>query len=93
MKCLLCPTEIDELKGFPPTVGPGGVQIEDTLGKWKHSQSVAAWTHVTLTAQVPAGSVTILSGHICPAHAISPEGIGLSAKSPSVPKVQEKISK
>jgi len=68
MKCLVCTQEIDELKEFPPTIGPGGVQIEDTLGKWKHSQAVGAWIHLTLTAQVSAGTVTVLAGHVCPLH-------------------------
>jgi hypothetical protein len=91
MKCLLCPTEIDELRAFPPTVGPGGVSIEDTLGKWKHAQAVAAWTHLTLTAQLPAGSLTVLSGHVCPEHSISADGIALAAK--TSPKSHEKNSK
>lgn len=84
MKCLVCPSEIDELKEFPPTIGPGGVQIEDTLGKWKHSQTVGAWTHVTLTAQISAGTVTILSGHVCPAHPVTPDSIVIIAARPPI---------
>ena len=90
MKCLICSAEIDELREFPPTVGPGGVQIEDTLGRWKHSQAVGAWTHLTLTAQVPAGTVTVLSGHICPAHVISSDGIALAAKTSSASAAKSK---
>ena len=82
MKCLVCASTIDERKAFPPTVGPGGVQIEDTLGRWKHAQAVGAWTHVTLTAQVSGGSKTILSGHVCPNHLISNDGIQLAARTP-----------
>jgi hypothetical protein len=80
MKCLICQAEIDELKEFPATPGPGGQLIEDTLGKWKHAQAVGAWTHVTLTAQVSAGTVTVLSGNVCPAHPVTSEGLMLAAK-------------
>lgn len=80
MKCLICTTEIDELKEFPAEVGPGGQLIEDTLGKWKHAQAVGAWTHVTLTAQVSAGTITVLSGNVCPAHPVSAESLILATK-------------
>ena len=92
MKCLLanCPNEIDELKEFPATVGPGGQLIEDTLGKWRHAQAVGAWTHVTLTAQVSAGNVMVLSGHVCPVHLVTGEGLTLATR-PS-PTPTEKVS-
>ena len=79
MKCLVCSAEIDELKEFPAAVGPQGQLIEDTLGKWKHVQAVGGWTHVTLTAQVSAGTVTVLSGNVCPAHPVTAESIMLAA--------------
>ena len=79
MKCLLCPTEIDELKAFPSTPGPQGQMIEDIMGKWNHSQALVAWTHVALTAQKGGGSMSILSGHICPAHPVKPGSVALVA--------------
>ena len=79
MKCLLCPVEIDELKAFPSTPGPQGQMIEDIMGKWNHSQALIAWTHVALTAQMPGGSMSILSGHICPAHPVKPGSVALVA--------------
>jgi hypothetical protein len=79
MKCLLCPTEIDELKAFPPSPGPQGQMIEDILGKWEHSKALTTWTHVALTAQMPGGSMSILSGHICPAHPVKPGSVALVA--------------
>ena len=79
MKCLLCPTEIDELKAFPPSPGPQGQMIEDVMGKWNHSQALVAWTHVALTAQKGGGSMSILSGHICPAHSVKPGSVALVA--------------
>ena len=81
MKCLLCPAEIDELKAFPPTPGPQGQMIEDIIGKWNHSQALVTWTHVALTAQKGGGSMSILSGHICPAHPIKPGSVALVAAS------------
>lgn len=93
MKCLVCSTEIDELKEFPATPGPGGQLIEDTLGKWKHSQAVGAWTHVTLTAQVSAGTVTVLSGNVCPAHFVTAANIMLAARpSPTQAGIDKKTS-
>jgi len=79
MKCLLCPIEIDELKEFPATRGPQGQVIEDIMGRWNHSQALNQWTHVALTAQQPGGSMSILSGHICPAHPIQPGSVALVA--------------
>jgi len=79
MKCLLCPAEIDELKAFPPTPGPQGVMIENIIGKWEHSQLLVTWTHVALTAQKGGGSMSILSGHICPAHPVNPGSVALVA--------------
>ena len=90
MKCLICPAEIDELKEFPATPGLGGQLIEDTLGKWKHAQAVRAWTHVTLTAQVSAGTVTVLSGNVCPAHPVTAEGIMLAERPSPTPIGSEK---
>ena len=84
MKCLLCPVEIDELKAFPPSPGPQGQMIEDVVGKWHHSQALTAWTHVALTAQMPGGSMSILSGHICPAHPVKPGSVALVAASVAV---------
>ena len=85
MKCLLCPVEIDELKDFPITIGPQGQKIEDIMGKWNHSQALAKWTHVALTAQKPSGSMSILSGHICPAHPVSPGSVALVAAPAEAP--------
>ena len=79
MKCLLCPIEIDELKSFPSTPGPQGQMIEDVVGKWKHGLLLAEWTHVALTAQMGGGSMSILSGHVCPAHTIKPGCVALVA--------------
>lgn len=79
MKCLLCPAEIDELKAFPPSQGPNGQLIEDIMGKWQHSQVLVTWTHVALTAQKGGGSMSILSGHICPAHSVKPGSVALVA--------------
>jgi hypothetical protein len=79
MKCLLCPAEIDELKAFPPTPGPQGQMIEDIIGKWNHSQALVTWTHVALTAQKGGGSMSILSGHVCPAHPVKPGSVALVA--------------
>jgi hypothetical protein len=79
MKCLLCPIEIDELKEFPATRGPQGQVIEDIMGRWNHSQALNQWVHVALTAQKPGGSMSILSGHICPAHPIQPGSVALMA--------------
>jgi hypothetical protein len=82
MKCLLCPVEIDELKTFPSSIGPQGQKIEDVMGQWQHSQALAGWTHVALTAQKSAGSMSLLSGHICPAHPVKPGSVALTAASP-----------
>lgn len=79
MKCLLCEQTIDETKEFPASVGPQGQQIEDVMGRWKHSQALAAWTHVALTAQVGGGTLVVLSGHVCPAHAVKAGSIALVA--------------
>jgi hypothetical protein len=79
MKCLLCPAEIDALKAFPPQIGPQGQVIEDIMGKWNHAQAVGAWVHVALTAQTGGGSLTVLSGHICPAHPVKAGSIALTA--------------
>ena len=79
MKCLLCPVEINELKAFPVTIGPQGQKIEDVMGQWQHAQDLARWTHVALTAQMPGGSMSILSGHVCPAHPVKPGSVALVA--------------
>ena len=79
MKCLLCSVEIDELKEFPATRGPQGQVIEDIMGRWNHSLALNQWTHVALTAQKPGGSMSILSGHICPAHSVQPGSVALVA--------------
>jgi hypothetical protein len=90
MKCLLCPAEIDELKAFPPSPGPQGQMIEDVMGKWNHSQALVAWTHVALTAQKGGGSMSILSGHVCPAHTIKPGSVALvAAQVAAAPKAAE----
>ena len=81
MKCLLCAAEIDELKAFPPTPGPQGQMIEDIMGKWNHSQLLVSWTHVALTAQTGGGSMSLLSGHICPVHPVKPGSVALVANS------------
>jgi hypothetical protein len=87
MKCLLCPIEINELKEFPATVGPQGQLIEDVLGRWNHSQALAGWTHVSLSAQAGGGSMSILSGHICPEHSVTAGSIALvAASSPTMAK-------
>ena len=78
MKCLICSTEIDDKKEFPVTVGPQGQQIEDSLGKFNHAQELGKWNHVTLTAQKAVGCVTILSGHVCPAHNVAEGSIALA---------------
>ena len=77
MKCLICSIEIDDKKEFHGAVGPQGQQIEDVLGKFNHAQELGKWTHVTLTAQKAVGSVTILSGHICPVHNVAEGCIAL----------------
>jgi len=77
MKCLICSTEIDDKREFPVTVGPQGQQIEDVLGKFNHAQELGKWTHVSLTAQKAAGSVMLLSGHICPLHNVSEGSLAL----------------
>ena len=82
MKCLACPAEIDDQKSFPAAVGPQGQIIEDAMGRWKHASELALWTHVTLTAQVATGCLTVLSGHICPKHLVSE----LKVSDPGSPK-------
>ena len=77
MKCLICSNEIDELKAFPSALGPSGQVIEDVMGQWKHQQALGTWTHVMLTAQTGGGSLTVLSGHICPAHPVKAGSVAL----------------
>lgn len=92
MKCLLCPTEIDDKKEFIPELGPQGQVIEDVLGKWKHAQELSRWVHVSLTAQRPAGAAAILSGHVCPKHAVEPGTVALAevaAIAPAKSQVQD----
>jgi hypothetical protein len=91
MKCLICSVEIDELKAFPPAPGPNGQPIEDVMGKWTHSQALLTWTHVALTAQKGGGSMSILSGHICPAHPVEPGSVALAA-APAVVAVKATVA-
>ena len=78
MKCLICSTEIDDKKEFSVAVGPQGQMIEDVLGKFNHVKELNRWTHVTLTAQKAAGSVVILSGHVCPVHNVVEGSLALA---------------
>ena len=68
MKCLVCDREIDELREFASAVDAAGKLVEDALGKLRHQQELARWVHVGLTAQTAGGSVSVFSGHVCPAH-------------------------
>lgn len=70
MKCLLCPKEIDEVKSFQVPGPVAGQNLEDQIGRAKHVAELAAWNHLTLTAQEPGGSRVLLSGHACPAHLV-----------------------
>ena len=84
MRCLLCPSEIDDKREFPIVKGPQGQDIQDTLGMFNHVTALGKWTHVTLTAQKGAGTEVLLSGHICPSHTVSPGAVALAP--PSTPK-------
>jgi hypothetical protein len=68
MKCIICPSEIDEAKVVPTIEGPSGRPIEDIAGKMKLARELEKWTCASITAQVPGGCKTIRSGHLCPAH-------------------------
>jgi hypothetical protein len=78
MRCLLCQNEIDDRREFPFVDGPNGQRIQDTMGMFNHVTSLGKWIHVTLTAQKGPGSETILSGHVCPSHAVVPGSISLA---------------
>ena len=78
MRCLLCPNEIDDKREFPIVRGPQGQEIQDTLGMFNHVTALGKWIHVTLTAQKGAGTETLLSGHVCPSHPVSPGRIALA---------------
>ena len=84
MRCLLCPNEIDDKREFPYVDGPNGTKIQDTLGMFNHVTALGRWIHVTLTAQKGTGTETLLSGHVCPSHAVSPGSIILAI--PPTPK-------
>ena len=58
--------------------GPQGQQVQDTLGMFNHTTALGKWTHVTLTAQKGTGTEVLLSGHVCPSHAVSPGSITLA---------------
>ena len=79
MKCLVCDRQVDELREFPVVVDAQGKTIEDAMGKFRHQQELSAWTHVTLTAQRGGGSLTLLSGHVCPDHVVAANGFELVA--------------
>jgi hypothetical protein len=81
MKCLLCSTEIDEARTFPPIEGPGGRLIEDVTGRLKLARDLEKWTCVTIMAQIPGGCRTIRSGHVCPAHPLGDLTLTCVAKS------------
>jgi hypothetical protein len=69
MKCLVkgCSAEIDELREFPPAVGPRGEKLERYIERFDHEKELTRWTHVTLTANCSA-CVVLLAGHVCPNH-------------------------
>ena len=89
MRCLLCSNEIDDKREFPFVDGPNGQRIQDTLGMFNHTTSLGKWIHVTLTAQKFSGTEVLLSGHVCPAHGVSPGSISIS---PSPPPKKDKLS-
>ena len=76
MRCLMCSTEIDENKDFHVR-GPQGQDLDDIVGRLRHTTELGRWTHLTLTAQYSFTQV-LLSGHVCPGHEISPGRIGLT---------------
>jgi len=77
MKCLVCPTEIDEVKEFPPVV-IGGKEVPDAVASAKHAAELATWEHVTVTVSRGGGQATVLNGHTCPEHALVEGSVGLT---------------
>jgi len=88
MKCIICPSEIDESKTFPPIEGPGGRPIDDLTGRLSHARQLERWTSMTITAQAPGGCKTIRSGHLCPAH--NPDDVTFGLLLPIVIKPEPK---
>jgi len=68
MKCLLCPSTVDESLAVPKIEGPGGVMVYDVGARLRLIRELERWTHVTLTAQLPGDCRTLASGHVCSKH-------------------------
>lgn len=68
MKCFVegCSAEIDELKEFPITYGPGG-QKYDEAGQRAHAATLEQWTFVEVSA-LEGGKIVKRQGHVCPGH-------------------------
>lgn len=65
MKCLLCSSEIDELKAFPD-VDIGGRMVPDDVNKARHAQELSAWEQVTVSVLRNGGNEQLLVGMTCP---------------------------
>jgi len=80
MRCLLCNVEVDEKQQFSGFQGPDGRIVEDAVSRLRLQAELRRWKHVTLTAQVGGGSMTLESGHLCPKHELGDATISLRAK-------------
>lgn len=80
MKCLVngCSSQIDELKEFPVTYGPGGPKY-DEAGQRAHAAELERWTFVLLSAR-GARDVELASGHMCPGHEGASLGVSVTGK-------------
>lgn len=80
MRCIACGLDVDENQQFPGFRGPDGRVVEDTVSRFRLEAELRRWTHVTLTAQVGGGSMTLESGHVCPAHDLRDVSVGLRTR-------------
>jgi len=75
MKCLLCPTEIDEKREFKPEISKHtGKLVFDEEGQRQHAHDLSQWEQVKVSAtRGMHGDVELLVAHVCPQHILSAE--------------------
>lgn len=75
MNCIArgCTASIEET-WETPMLAVEGKQVVNTTEQARRQEAVAAWGHVA----VVAGQTTVLSGHTCPKHALTPENVSLT---------------
>lgn len=93
MKCLVCPSEIDDKKQIPHAVdhngnlvsGPGSPEerMRAEIAQRDHSRHLNAWRQVLVTLDEgnDRGGALLLQGHICSGHAsLGPGDIDIRLK-------------